>query len=82
MTVYWPTHSLFTHTNSKSNVRLEESTGLVFRFVIGRTSDRSKMLALKEEVAKYDDFLLLDIEEEYSKLPYKTLVLTYCKWII
>lgn len=35
------------------------------------------MSALKEEVAKYDDFLLLDIEEEYSKLPYKTLVLTY-----
>ncbi|KAI3466053.1 hypothetical protein Pfo_022716 [Paulownia fortunei] len=53
--------------------RLEESTGLVFRFVIGRTSDRSKMSALKKEVSEYDDFLLLDIEEEYSKLPYKTL---------
>ncbi|KAK6157331.1 hypothetical protein DH2020_011579 [Rehmannia glutinosa] len=53
--------------------RLEESTGLVFRFVIGRTSDKIKMSALKEEVAEYDDFLLLDIEEEYSKLPYKTL---------
>lgn len=35
------------------------------------------MSALKEEVTKYDDFLLIDIEEEYSKLPYKTLVLTY-----
>ncbi|XP_073287208.1 probable beta-1,3-galactosyltransferase 13 [Primulina huaijiensis] len=53
--------------------RLEESTGLAFRFVIGRTSDTSKMSELKKEVAKYDDFLLLDIEEEYSKLPYKTL---------
>ncbi|KAL7143422.1 hypothetical protein ABFS83_08G189500 [Erythranthe nasuta] len=53
--------------------RLEESTGLVFRFVIGRTNDASKMSALKKEVAEYDDFLLLDIEEEYSKLPYKTL---------
>ncbi|KAK6154284.1 hypothetical protein DH2020_008532 [Rehmannia glutinosa] len=53
--------------------RLEESTGLVFRFVIGRTSDRSKMSALRKEVSEYDDFLLLDIEEEYSKLPYKTL---------
>ncbi|KAL0399460.1 UNVERIFIED_CONTAM: putative beta-1,3-galactosyltransferase 13 [Sesamum radiatum] len=53
--------------------RLEESTGLVFRFVIGRTSDKTKMTALKEEVAKYDDFVLLDVEEEYSKLPYKTL---------
>ncbi|KAG8386405.1 hypothetical protein BUALT_Bualt03G0145400 [Buddleja alternifolia] len=31
------------------------------------------MAALKKEVAEYDDFLLLDIEEEYSKLPYKTL---------
>ncbi|OVA09205.1 Glycosyl transferase [Macleaya cordata] len=53
--------------------RLEESTGLAFRFVIGRTSNKSKMLELKKEVAEYDDFMLLDIEEQYSKLPYKTL---------
>ncbi|CAA2953466.1 probable beta-1,3-galactosyltransferase 14 [Olea europaea subsp. europaea] len=53
--------------------RLEESTGLVFRFVIGRTSDKPKMSELKKEVAEYDDFLLLDIEEEYNKLPYKTI---------
>ncbi|KAG4204329.1 hypothetical protein ERO13_A04G041100v2 [Gossypium hirsutum] len=53
--------------------RLEEATGLAFRFVIGRTNDKSKMAELKKEVAEYDDFLLLDIEEEYSKLPYKTL---------
>lgn len=33
------------------------------------------MAELKKEIAEYDDFLLLDIEEEYSKLPYKTLVL-------
>ncbi|XP_061363395.1 probable beta-1,3-galactosyltransferase 14 [Gastrolobium bilobum] len=52
---------------------LEEATGLAFRFIIGRTRDRSKMSALKKEVAEYDDFIQLDIEEEYSKLPYKTL---------
>ncbi|KAI3939591.1 hypothetical protein MKX01_038546 [Papaver californicum] len=51
--------------------RLEEATGLAFRFLIGRTSDKSKMLELKVE--EYDDFILLDIEEEYSKPPYKTL---------
>ena len=55
--------------------RLEESTGLAFRFVIGKTRDKSKMAELRKEVEEYDDFLLLDIEEEYSKLPYKTLVL-------
>lgn len=55
---------------------LEEATGLAFRFVIGRTNDKSKMLELKKEVEEYDDFVLLDIEEEYSKLPYKTLVQT------
>lgn len=55
--------------------RLEESTGLAFRFVIGRTRDKSKMLELRKEVELYDDFMLLDIEEEYSKLPYKTLVM-------
>lgn len=53
--------------------RLEESTGLAFRFIIGKTSDTSKMAELKKEVEDYDDFVLLDIEEEYSKLPYKTL---------
>ena len=54
---------------------MEEATGLAFRFIIGRTNDKSKMAELKKEVAEYDDFILLDIEEEYSKLPYKTLVL-------
>ncbi|CAK9134129.1 unnamed protein product [Ilex paraguariensis] len=56
-------------------IKLEEATGLVIRFVIGRTSDKSKMTEHRKEVAEYDDFMLLDIEE-YSKLPYKTLVLT------
>uniref|UniRef100_A0A7C9E1V6 Hexosyltransferase n=1 Tax=Opuntia streptacantha TaxID=393608 RepID=A0A7C9E1V6_OPUST len=53
--------------------RLEEATGLAFRFIIGRTSQEWKMSQLKEEVSVHDDFVLLDIEEEYSKLPYKTL---------
>ncbi|KAF7822641.1 putative beta-1,3-galactosyltransferase 14 [Senna tora] len=53
--------------------RLEEATGLAFRFVIGKTNDKSKMAALQREIAEYDDFIQLDIEEEYSKLPYKTL---------
>lgn len=59
---------------------LEEATGLAFRFIIGKSKDKAKMLELGNEVAQYDDFLLLDIEEEYSKLPYKTLVLEglYC----
>jgi len=54
--------------------RLEESTGLAIRFIIGKTKDEAKMVELRSEVAMYDDFILLDIEEEYSKLPYKTLV--------
>jgi hypothetical protein len=53
--------------------RLEESTGLAIRFIIGKTKDEAKMVELRSEVAMYDDFILLDIEEEYSKLPYKTL---------
>lgn len=60
-------------SDSQGLQRLEESTGLAFRFIIGRTNDKSKMAALRKEVAEYDDFILLDIEEEYSKLPYKTL---------
>lgn len=52
--------------------RLEEATGLAFRFIIGRTSAEWKMSVLRKEVAKHDDFILLDIVEEYRKLPYKT----------
>ncbi|XP_074319316.1 putative beta-1,3-galactosyltransferase 13 [Silene latifolia] len=53
--------------------RLEEATGLAFRFIIGRTSAQWKMSILKKEIAQHDDFILLDMEEEYSKLPHKTL---------
>lgn len=53
--------------------RLEESTGLAIRFVIGKTKSEQKMAELRSEIAEYDDFVLLDVEEEYSKLPYKTL---------
>ncbi|KAE9621612.1 hypothetical protein Lal_00032546 [Lupinus albus] len=60
-------------SNPNSLQRLEEATGLAFRFIIGRTSDRWKMSALQREIAEYDDFIQLDIQEEYSKLPYKTL---------
>uniref|UniRef100_A0A453PXQ1 Hexosyltransferase n=3 Tax=Triticinae TaxID=1648030 RepID=A0A453PXQ1_AEGTS len=52
---------------------MEEATGLAFRFVIGKSNDKSKMAALEREVEEYDDFVLLDLEEEYSRLPYKTL---------
>ncbi|XP_059657041.1 probable beta-1,3-galactosyltransferase 12 [Cornus florida] len=54
-------------------LRLEQATGLAFRFVIGRSKDAKKMAALEKEVEKYKDFMLIDVEEEYLKLPYKTL---------
>ncbi|KAL5986364.1 hypothetical protein ACLOJK_014697 [Asimina triloba] len=54
-------------------LRLEQATGLAFRFVIGRTKDVNKMKALHKEVEKYKDFMLINIEEDYLKLPYKTL---------
>ncbi|OWM86570.1 probable beta-1,3-galactosyltransferase 12 [Punica granatum] len=54
-------------------LRLEQATGLAFRFVIGRSKDAHKMAMLKKEVEKYRDFMLIDVDEEYSNLPYKTL---------
>jgi hypothetical protein len=30
------------------------------------------MAQLEKEVDKYRDFMLIDVEEEYLKLPYKT----------
>ncbi|XP_063937718.1 uncharacterized protein LOC108196332 isoform X2 [Daucus carota subsp. sativus] len=44
----------------------EEATGLVIRFIISRTGDKAKVSELVKEVAKFDDFMLLDIKEEYS----------------
>jgi hypothetical protein len=52
--------------------RLEEATGLAFRFIIGKSNSKNKMAVLEREVEEYDDFVLLDIQEEYSRLPYKT----------
>jgi hypothetical protein len=52
--------------------RLEETTGLIFRFVIGHTDDAPKMMALDEEVQEHKDFLLIDVDEQYSKLTLKT----------
>uniref|UniRef100_A0A5B7B8S0 Hexosyltransferase n=1 Tax=Davidia involucrata TaxID=16924 RepID=A0A5B7B8S0_DAVIN len=54
-------------------LRLEQATGLAFRFVIGQSKDAKKMAVLEKEVEKYKDFMLIDVEEEYLKLPYKTL---------
>ncbi|KAJ7544754.1 hypothetical protein O6H91_09G091700 [Diphasiastrum complanatum] len=53
--------------------RLQQATGLAFRFVIGHTPDARQMAELEEEVNKYKDFIRIDVEEEYLKLPYKTL---------
>ncbi|KAH9778932.1 putative beta-1,3-galactosyltransferase 14 [Citrus sinensis] len=66
-------HKVMGFVGIQTGFGLEEATGLAFRFIIGRTNDQSKMAELRKEVAEYDDFILLDIEEEYSKLPYKTL---------
>ena len=52
--------------------RLEQATGLAFRYVIGHSKDAKKMAQLEKEVDKYRDFMLIDVEEEYLKLPYKT----------
>ncbi|XP_059065004.1 probable beta-1,3-galactosyltransferase 12 [Cryptomeria japonica] len=54
-------------------LRLEEMTGLAFRFVIGQKNDATKMRELESEIKKYNDFLRVDTEEDYHKLQYKTL---------
>ena len=51
--------------------KLEQATGLSFRFLIGRSKDAKKMALLEKEVDKYKDFMFIDVEEEYLKLPYK-----------
>ncbi|KAK1375790.1 Hexosyltransferase [Heracleum sosnowskyi] len=60
-------------SNPDDLLRLEQATGIAFRFVIGRTKDSTKMTELEKEIEKYNDFMILDIEEDYQKLKYKTL---------
>ncbi|KAJ6957496.1 hypothetical protein NC653_039451 [Populus alba x Populus x berolinensis] len=38
--------------------KLEQATGLSFRFVIARSKDAKKMALLEKEVDKYKDFML------------------------
>ena len=52
--------------------RLEDATGSAFMFVIGIANNKAKVVELIKEVAQYDDFMLLNIEE-YSNPPYKML---------
>ncbi|KAH9800012.1 putative beta-1,3-galactosyltransferase 12 [Citrus sinensis] len=54
-------------------LRLEQATGIAFRFVIGKSKDAKKTAQLEKEIDKYRDFMLIDVQEEYLKLPYKTL---------
>ena len=76
MIIVFPLAMLSTPYNGCSfcslHCRLEEATGLAFRFVIGKSNSKNKMAVLEREVEEFDDFVLLDIEEEYSRLPYKT----------
>lgn len=52
--------------------RFEQATGLAFRFVIGRSKDAKKMAGVQKEIDKYRDFLIIDVNEEYLNLPWKT----------
>ena len=52
--------------------RLERATGLAFRFVIGHSKDKKKTAELEKEVDKYKDFILINVDEENAKFPYKT----------
>ncbi|KAL1810600.1 hypothetical protein ACET3Z_027590 [Daucus carota] len=45
---------------------LEEATGFVIIFIIGRTGDKANVSEHVREVAKFNEFMLLDIKDEYS----------------
>ncbi|KAL3680142.1 hypothetical protein R1sor_023098 [Riccia sorocarpa] len=53
--------------------RLQEQTGLAFRFIIGYTDDQKQMAELEKEIEVYNDFVRIDNREEYKRLTYKTL---------
>ncbi|KAL9661123.1 hypothetical protein QQ045_025943 [Rhodiola kirilowii] len=58
-------------SDQQSLKKMEEATGLSFRFVTGKTKDKAKNQELHKELLKYDDFMVLDFLEEATKPPYK-----------
>lgn len=53
--------------------RLEVSTGLVFRFIIGHSQKREEEREIEEETKQYRDIVRIDLMEEYHKLNQKTI---------
>ncbi|KAL1825465.1 hypothetical protein ACET3Z_012243 [Daucus carota] len=51
--------------DERRGIIFEEATGLVIKFIIGRIGDKAKVSELVKEVAKFDDFMLLVIKDEY-----------------
>jgi hypothetical protein len=51
---------------------LEMATGLVFRFVIGHSTDDWKMQELDKEIEEHKDFIRIDVDESYQNLNLKT----------
>ncbi|KAH0990159.1 hypothetical protein GBA52_001642 [Prunus armeniaca] len=68
-----PLRSTWFPSDPDGLLRLEQATGLAFRFVIGRSKDAKKMAGVQKEIDKYRDFLIIDVNEEYLNLPWKTL---------
>ncbi|KAM4121460.1 hypothetical protein ACB094_01G007500 [Castanea mollissima] len=54
-------------------LRLEQATGIAFRFVIGRSKNAKKTAELHKEMEKYKDFMVIDVQEDNLNLPYKSL---------
>lgn len=52
---------------------LQASSGVVLRFVVGRTSDAAAAAIIDQEEAKHGGFMRLPIEEAYLSLTNKTL---------
>eukprot|EP00897_Mesotaenium_endlicherianum_P000091 jgi/Mesen1/10082/ME000074S09421 len=60
-------------STTAEHARLEKSTGLVVRFILGYTNDTAKELEVQGEISRYGDFLRVDVEEFYLNLNHKTL---------
>ncbi|KAL7215311.1 hypothetical protein ACSBR1_027475 [Camellia fascicularis] len=58
--------------------RLEQATGLAFRFVIGQLKDAKKMAELEKEVEQYKDFMLID-STTYAVMLYPACRLAFFK---
>eukprot|EP00877_Chromochloris_zofingiensis_P002957 jgi/Chrzof1/12662/Cz07g02230.t1 len=75
--------------NSTDIQRWQQDSGIIVRFILGKSSNDTQNVLIQREASKYADMLVLPLVETYEQLSTKTLALLkhvhasyYADWVI